>query len=103
MTPDRWYDAVARMLGAEPAPLERCQRLMGERFRKSLEPLNAGRRIAIGHGCSDFAPERMLNYGRAPCSPCMHIAGEPPCRGNNVCIRSLFEQAKEYETLSWIV
>lgn len=211
----RWYEAVARVLGAEPAPIERCQRLMRERFVRSAEPSSSGRRIAVGHGCSDFGRERMLNeqqwlavfeqrlspsepatvlflgvggdrpmagkiitelargfpsihfrnlcgelpladsvrtvgtcqefwgidsallhyarllglkcvsywgptdpttrlqpvpgldevvqYGKVPCSPCIHIAGEPPCHGNNVCIQSLFGQSKDYETISWIV
>jgi len=39
-------------------------------------------------------------YRRVPCSPCVHIAEAPPCRGNNVCIRNLFE-AKPGEELEW--
>jgi ADP-heptose:LPS heptosyltransferase len=39
-------------------------------------------------------------YRRVPCSPCVHIAEAPPCRGNNVCIRNLFE-ARPGEELEW--
>ena len=211
----RWYQAIARVLGAEPASIERCRRLMRERFGGPAEPAPQARRIAVGHACSDFGRERMLTeqqwlavfeqrlppsepatvlflgvmgdrplantiidalarrfpsarfenlcgklpladsvlrlatcqefwgidsallhyarllglkcvsywgptdpatrlcpipgleeeirYGKVPCSPCIHIAGEPPCHGNNVCIQSLFGQSKDYETISWIV
>jgi ADP-heptose:LPS heptosyltransferase len=43
--------------------------------------------------------ERVL-YRKVPCSPCIHVAEEPPCGGNNVCIRNLFE-AKPGEELEW--
>jgi ADP-heptose:LPS heptosyltransferase len=29
-------------------------------------------------------------YRKVPCSPCIHVAETPPCRGVNVCIGSLF-------------
>ncbi len=29
-------------------------------------------------------------YRKVPCSPCIHVAETPPCRGDNVCIGSLF-------------
>jgi ADP-heptose:LPS heptosyltransferase len=43
--------------------------------------------------------ERVL-YRKVPCSPCIHLAEEPPCRGNNVCIRNLFER-ESGEELEW--
>ncbi len=210
-----WYEAIARVLGAEPAPIERCQRLLRERFGGPAGAVSPARRIAVGQSCSDFGRERMLNeeqwlavfqeglapaeavtvaflgvrddreladrtiallaprfpaarfqnlcgelalaesvrmlaactefwgidsallhyarllglrclsywgptdpatrlrpiagldetirYGKVPCSPCIHVAGEPPCYGNNVCIQSLFGDPKSYETISWIV
>jgi ADP-heptose:LPS heptosyltransferase len=56
-----WYDAVARLLGAEPIPIEECRSV----FRHQLNPLKectvSVRRIAIGHACSELAKERMLN------------------------------------------
>lgn len=44
--------------------------------------------------------EERVFYRKIPCSPCVHIAEAPPCRGNNVCIRNLFE-AKPGEELEW--
>jgi ADP-heptose:LPS heptosyltransferase len=29
----------------------------------------------------------VLHYHRIACSPCVHIASEPPCFGNNLCMR----------------
>ena len=43
--------------------------------------------------------ERVV-YRRVPCSPCVHIAEAPPCRGNNVCIRNLFASTPG-EELEW--
>lgn len=34
-------------------------------------------------------------YTGVPCSPCVHVAEEPPCEGNNICIRYLFEDRTE--------
>lgn len=35
----------------------------------------------------DFDPKREeAIYVKIPCSPCIHVAEVPPCRGNNVCI-----------------
>lgn len=33
-------------------------------------------------------------YKKVPCSPCIHVAEEPPCYGDNICIKATFE--KEY-------
>jgi len=44
--------------------------------------------------------EERVIYRRVPCSPCVHVAETPPCRGNNVCIRNLFE-SKPGEELEW--
>ena len=47
----------------------------------------------------DGLAERVV-YRKVPCSPCIHLAEEPPCGGNNVCIRNLFESAPGQE-LEW--
>jgi ADP-heptose:LPS heptosyltransferase len=47
----------------------------------------------------DGLTERVV-YRKVPCSPCIHLAEEPPCGGNNVCIRNLFESAPGQE-LEW--
>jgi ADP-heptose:LPS heptosyltransferase len=28
-----------------------------------------------------------IHFAHLPCSPCVHIASQPPCRGNNLCMR----------------
>ena len=28
-----------------------------------------------------------VHYAKIPCSPCVHISSQTPCKGNNVCIR----------------
>ena len=28
-----------------------------------------------------------IHYRKLPCSPCVHVAQEPPCQGDNVCMR----------------
>jgi len=28
-----------------------------------------------------------VHYRKLPCSPCVHVAQEPPCRGDNICMR----------------
>jgi ADP-heptose:LPS heptosyltransferase len=44
--------------------------------------------------------EERVEYRKVPCSPCIHLAETPPCGGNNVCIRNLFEAASEPEWCS---
>jgi ADP-heptose:LPS heptosyltransferase len=57
----RFYDQVARLLGAAPATREACE----EALRRGLPPAPprepGRRRVAIGHACSDLARERMLS------------------------------------------
>ena len=31
-------------------------------------------------------------YRKVPCSPCIHVAEEPPCKGDNICITSIFDE-----------
>jgi ADP-heptose:LPS heptosyltransferase len=33
------------------------------------------------------ATRDQVHYARLPCSPCVHISSQTPCRGNNLCIR----------------
>jgi ADP-heptose:LPS heptosyltransferase len=44
--------------------------------------------------------EERVEYRKVPCSPCIHLAETPPCGGNNVCIRNLFEASPEPEWCS---
>jgi ADP-heptose:LPS heptosyltransferase len=34
--------------------------------------------------------EETIHYRKIACSPCVHTSEEPPCHGNNQCIRGLF-------------
>jgi ADP-heptose:LPS heptosyltransferase len=45
--------------------------------------------------------EERVVYRKVPCSPCIHLAEAPPCRGNNVCVRNLFEREPEDEHEWW--
>ena len=35
-----------------------------------------------------------VSYYRLPCSPCVHLASQAPCRGNNVCMRLAVSPAR---------
>jgi ADP-heptose:LPS heptosyltransferase len=209
-----WYDAVAYLLEAEPAPVDLCRRRLQEKLKQTEPASNQAVRIAIGHACSELASERMLTeyqwlsvfqqhleptaegeiiflgvaadhalatkianimaprfprlhfrnlcgelrlpesvsvlatcqefwgidsallhyarllglkclsywgptdpetrlrpipgliettyYRKVPCAPCVHVAEEPPCQGNNICIQSLFNPTKDYNSISWL-
>jgi ADP-heptose:LPS heptosyltransferase len=208
----RGYDALARLLGTEPEPVESCRRVLRERLRAADGPVPG--RVGLGHGCSELAKERALTpaqwaavlrpaltgrskvelkilggpadrgpgdeiarelartlpeasvenragelgledslrllatceeffgidsallhyarllgvrctsywgptapetllrpvpglvetvrYARIPCSPCVHVAEEPPCRGNNLCMAHLLEPRADLEKLFWL-
>lgn len=36
-------------------------------------------------------------YAELPCSPCVHVAEEPPCEGKNLCITESVRQARQGE------
>ncbi len=33
--------------------------------------------------------KEVVFYEKIPCSPCVHVASMPPCRGNNLCMKNL--------------
>jgi ADP-heptose:LPS heptosyltransferase len=41
---------------------------------------------------TDVATE--VYYQKIPCSPCLHVAETPPCEGENICLRTIFQQEK---------
>lgn len=44
------------------------------------------------------------DYRPISCSPCIHVAETPPCRGDNRCIQALFQPEGEYDTQPiWVV
>lgn len=45
-----------------------------------------------------------LHYHKLPCSPCVHVAQEPPCRGDNLCIRFAVNPDRPLDTNpKWIL
>ena len=61
-------------------------RLLRVRCRSWWGPTHPETRLRPINGLD----ERVV-YRKVPCSPCIHLAETPPCGGNNVCIRNLFE------------
>lgn len=37
--------------------------------------------------------EEEILYQQIPCSPCVHVTEDPPCNGNNICIKNLFKSS----------
>ena len=46
--------------------------------------------------------EDVTHYVQLPCSPCVHVAETPPCRGNNACMRCLFDEDLRDRMPEWI-
>lgn len=45
-----------------------------------------------------------VHYTKLPCSPCVHIADEPPCMGHNICMRlAVNPDSPEDRNPPWIV
>ncbi|MCK4795449.1 MAG: glycosyltransferase family 9 protein [Desulfobacteraceae bacterium] len=42
-------------------------------------------------------------YEKVPCSPCVHIAEDPPCNGNNICIQNLFKPQLKDASGIWLI
>ncbi len=58
-----FYEEVTRLLGATPADPQACQAHLFRSLR--IQPMAASsKKIAIGHGCSDFMKERLLDKGQ---------------------------------------
>ena len=34
-----------------------------------------------------------VHYVKLPCSPCVHLSHQPPCKGQNICMRLAFDPA----------
>jgi ADP-heptose:LPS heptosyltransferase len=70
-------------------------RLLGVRCLSFWGPTHPDTRLKPIAGLDE-----QVRYRKVPCSPCIHLAERPPCGGNNVCIRNLFESRSEGE-LEW--
>jgi ADP-heptose:LPS heptosyltransferase len=45
-----------------------------------------------------------IHYHKLPCSPCVHVAQEPPCRGDNLCMRFAVDPDRQVDTNpKWIL
>jgi ADP-heptose:LPS heptosyltransferase len=72
-------------------------RLFGIRLRAFLGPTHPIRLRPV----PGLAEE--IHYRKTLCSPCIHQVSVPPCHGNNLCMRWLFETAPEdRDGESWI-
>jgi ADP-heptose:LPS heptosyltransferase len=56
-------------------------RLLGLRCHSFWGPTDPQTRLRPIPGLQE-----QVEYVRLPCSPCVHVSEEPPCRGNNQCI-----------------
>lgn len=45
--------------------------------------------------------DETAHYRKIACSPCVHTSEEPPCHGDNRCIRGLFDDAPDVAPLGW--
>jgi ADP-heptose:LPS heptosyltransferase len=57
-------------------------RLLGVKTVSYWGPTDPKTRMRPSAASSDTT-----NYYRLPCSPCVHLTPEAPCRGNNICMR----------------
>jgi ADP-heptose:LPS heptosyltransferase len=64
-------------------------RLLGLKCVSYWGPTDPATRLAPIPGL-----EERVYYQKVACSPCVHVAEQPPCRGNNICIQSLFGQVE---------
>jgi len=45
-----------------------------------------------------------IHYQKLPCSPCVHLADDAPCRGNNICMRLAVDPDRaEDRNPAWVV
>ncbi len=45
----------------------------------------------------------VVHYRKIACSPCIHVAEEPPCRGQNLCIAGLIDPERATLAPSWVI
>ena len=61
-------------------------RLLGISSHSVWGPTDPRTRLRPIHGLQET-----ILYERIACSPCIHVTEAPPCEGNNICIRRMFE------------
>jgi ADP-heptose:LPS heptosyltransferase len=73
-------------------------RLLGVPTTSFWGPTDPATRLQPFPGARDVA-----YYHKIACSPCIHVAEEPPCRGRNLCMAALIEPPPEGEQPMWMI
>ena len=73
-------------------------RLLGVPTTSFWGPTDPATRLQPFPGARDVA-----HYRKIACSPCIHVAEEPPCRGRNLCMSALIEPPREGEGPMWLI
>lgn len=88
-----WLLGQCREFWGIDSSLLHFSRLLGLRSVSFWGPTDPQTRLAPIAGL-----EEEIHYKKILCSPCIHIAGAPPCHGNNLCMQGLFS---EVPILGW--
>jgi ADP-heptose:LPS heptosyltransferase len=62
-----------------------CARLLGLRIKAFMGPTHPMRLRPVP------GLQEHIHYRRTVCSPCIHLVSKPPCHGNNICMKWLFD------------
>jgi ADP-heptose:LPS heptosyltransferase len=107
-----WHDACGKLsLSESVALLAGCDefvgidsamlhvaRLLGLPTTSYWGPTDPATRLQAFPGAADA-----VHYRKIACSPCIHVAEEPPCGGRNLCITGLVEPERATEAPSWVI
>jgi len=80
-----YIDASDEFWGIDSALLHYA-RLLGKSTVSFWGPTDPRTRLRDEPGL-----ESEIYYNKVSCSPCVHVAEEPPCHGNNICIKAIFD------------
>jgi ADP-heptose:LPS heptosyltransferase len=78
-------DGADEFWGIDSGPLH-IARLLGKKCISFWGPSNPDFRLQKIPGLEESG-----FYLALPCSPCVHMSAEPPCKGDNRCMKSLFD------------
>jgi len=73
--------AVNEVLCIDSALLH-FSRLLGRRTVSYWGPTDPRTLLRPDPRCLDD-----IHYAKVPCSPCVHVSNQPPCKGRNICMR----------------
>jgi ADP-heptose:LPS heptosyltransferase len=89
--------ACDEFVGIDSALLH-LARLLGLPTTSFWGPTDPSTRLQAFPGARD-----RVHYARISCSPCIHVAEEPPCRGHNVCMAALDTPTPETVDPMWVI